>query len=286
MKLYHYTSATLLEAILDDALNNGLLKLPDGRLSEGIVWLTHDPLPYNHGLLDGTPLDEKGMASATQLVGKRPLNPATHDKRQVRITIDSDALDEGWMPFVEWAKAIGASSDYIRGMGLSAIDGIAAMDDKTFLAAVKNGVSREGTWYLVPNSISPARFESIEALVAGSYVPYAFEAHGRETLAKHGIVYPDAALLERLPSVGQPQHPFDRMTVCAFAPSASSTSHVRFRGFGQATIVELHCDGAMHAMGAARGDEILLRAWAYENLEAMMMLWEEAVAAARAYGKY
>lgn len=286
MKLYHHTSATLLESILDDALSIGHLTFPDRSIKDGVVWLTSDPLPYHHGLLDGTPLDADGMEAATRVQGARPTNAATHDKRQVRITVDSQSLSGNCVPFLLWSQSVDPSGAFGQAIGLSAIDGVNGMTDEEVIALAKAGVSREGTWYLMTSPIMPAQFEAIDAFINGAHVPYAFEDHGRASLANHGLIYPDSSVLASLPSIGAPAHPFDRFAVFAVAPTASSPPHGRFRGHGADTIVALDesCEVIMTATEHPYGP--VLSDWVRSHRDEMVRLWLAAADVARRYGAH
>jgi hypothetical protein len=286
MKLYHHTSATLLEAILDDALSKGHLTFPNGAIQDGVVWLTSDPMPHHHGLLDGTPLNAEGMMVAERVQGTRVTNSATHDKRQVRITLDSDSLGQRCVPFLLWAQTVDRSGSFGKAIGMSAIDGVNDMPDDAVIALLKAGVSREKTWYLVPEAILPTQFEALDAFVGGIHVPYDFEAHGRATLADHGLIYPGQDILRALPVVGAPMHPFDRFAVFAAAPTASTLPHVRFRGHGADAIVALDTECTIVATPTEHLYGPVLSDWVRNHRPAMEQLWSKAAEVARRYGAH
>ncbi|HGU1655623.1 TPA: hypothetical protein ACM7DB_004316, partial [Escherichia coli] len=55
MDLYHFTAIPMLHSILaSEGLREGYLTLYDGTILYNKVWLTTSPLPYGHGLCNGT----------------------------------------------------------------------------------------------------------------------------------------------------------------------------------------------------------------------------------------
>ncbi len=70
MDLYHFTAIPMLHSILaSEGLREGYLTLYDGTILYNKVWLTTSPLPYGHGLCNGTEKLSESEKSFMRRVG-------------------------------------------------------------------------------------------------------------------------------------------------------------------------------------------------------------------------
>ena len=98
MKLYHFTGVAMLHSILtSEGINKGYFQLSDGKMLYVHSWYTSYPLPYGHGLVDGTEVltktDKDFLLKAGGQDASSPIR-GTHNKRLIRLTVDSAWLKQ------------------------------------------------------------------------------------------------------------------------------------------------------------------------------------------------
>ncbi|MEH5231979.1 hypothetical protein PO488_25535, partial [Escherichia coli] len=93
MDLYHFTAIPMLHSILaSEGLREGYLTLYDGTILYNKVWLTTSPLPYGHGLCNGTEKLSESEKSFMRRVGNISESTSingTHNKKLIRLKIDT-----------------------------------------------------------------------------------------------------------------------------------------------------------------------------------------------------
>ncbi|MEL9717402.1 hypothetical protein J4X03_26045, partial [Escherichia coli] len=94
MDLYHFTAIPMLHSILaSEGLREGYLTLYDGTILYNKVWLTTSPLPYGHGLCNGTEKLSESEKSFMRRVGNISESTSingTHNKKLIRLKIDTE----------------------------------------------------------------------------------------------------------------------------------------------------------------------------------------------------
>jgi hypothetical protein len=144
MILYHFTALEYLDAIKAEGLTKGEVPLSPTDLLNA-VWLTADPSPKGHGLIDGRPLTEQERFVEYQRCGFMP--PAGSffpNKRAVRITVLIPSSDRNLYHWPKWGRKRLTPDWYER------------MD--------RVGSGKSKTWRVYFGTIPPSSFREIEIL--------------------------------------------------------------------------------------------------------------------------
>lgn len=281
MRLYHYTSVSLCETILSDSLRQGQLWLPDGSLRRDVGWLTTDPSPEGHGLLRGDEkLSDDSVRYMTLVQGFKPPNRRTLNKMQIRIGIDLDPnVEPTLMSFTEWCSR-NADMKYAKRLGLSAVMDLKGLSDHEIRQRMKTCPSKESTWWLSFYPIQPSAFCSVDFNTeAGGFVPYDFEAHGREVLRDDGFSFPSAETLASLRElVPSKTCRFEQTKASGFCRDPHAPPYVVIRGGGQQQLFEIESGKLVVSSGnRGAGDSPALQAWIRSHYDELMNCWRQAV---------
>lgn len=209
MRMYHYTSARMVDGILRSDLSMGHMNTPDGMLHQ-VVWLTTDPTAEGHGLTNGSELlSDRSMQYLKSVVGERPKNRQTTDKMKVRLTFDiPDAQMYQLIPFKEYCNSQGYGELFSKLTGLSCyIDTKKFRDKQQVKQAAKKIPTKEHTWWISFASISSSFVTAVELRDHdGNFRPYAFETLARAALEELGFYSPSTEALAELQSIVAPCH--------------------------------------------------------------------------------
>lgn len=231
MKLYHFTSVTLGESILSSAITNGHLMHTDNSMSHGVVWLTTDPRPGGHGLLRGNEkLDASQRLHNERATGMQTRNDVTHDKSQLRITVELDPeADPRLMSFMSYCKTY-ESKEWAKFYGLSCLVDIRRTPAKELQRLMRTASTKETTWWLSFNPVPTEAFVSVDFNVKGKFEPYDFERHGRAAMRRDGFAFPSPAALAEVAEIVQPLHRFEQPKALVFCEDPDKPPKVAVRG--------------------------------------------------------
>lgn len=193
--LYHFTSVELLHAILNSqGLNKGYLRLVDGQFLYGYTWLTTSPLPYGHGLVNGTEELTEHNREFMRQASRDSLTPdkirGTLNKQAIRITINYDWLKNQpeFESYIKLMRKLNQPKEYIKILGVEGLVDTKTLNDKQLLRWMKSDKTKETTWYVFNGVIPKEQFISIDFKESEySYVPYSFESHGRKVMEDSGF---------------------------------------------------------------------------------------------------
>jgi hypothetical protein len=276
MKLYHYTATSLGESILSSDISKGHLMHSDGRMSQGVVWLTTDPRPGGHGLTLGNERLTQSQVRHLQRVQGGPLrNHLTLDKTQLRITVELDpAQRRNLVAFTDYAKEY-ESKEYAKWYGVSCLVDMKSTPDKEIKRLMRVAQTKERTWWLSFGPVSPAEYVGVEFNVKGRFEPYDFERHGREAMREVGFVFPCAETLAEVADIVKPAHALERAKAFVICEDATKPAKVAVRGGGTIRAFEL-ASGELVA-GADDAQMRELRDWSRRHRDELEACWSEAV---------
>lgn len=245
MILYHYTSVAMAESILHSGLKPSTLTRGNGSIMYGVLWLTTDPTHWGHGLLTGKERPTESQKRYIERLQGRPMeNEAMADKTAVRIAVELDDDDPLLHSFVAWSK-VNERPMYARSMGLSALYDLNSLSDAQLKRAYKNARTKEGTWWLYFNALSPLRIVSVAALVDSAFVPYSFESHGRNVFREYGFAVVSQNSLTSLASLLPSTHEFDIAKAFCICTDSSARPTVVVRGGGYQFELDLETAAAL-----------------------------------------
>lgn len=275
MKLYHYTSTSLGEAILSDSISQGHLMHSDGTFSQGVVWLTTDPLPYAHGLTLGTEkMDASQIAHQERLAGAPLRNTRTQNKTELRFTVDLDPDATPWlMSFMEYCS-VNESKTWAKSFGLSCLTNLKTASDKELKRLLRHATTKETTWWLSFRPVSTEKIVAVDFNAGSQFVPYDFELHGRSALRRYGFVFPGEACLQQVADLVPAAHPFERPKAFVFCEDPSKPAKVAIRGGGVVRAFEIL--GAKPFVGEIDAIGATLQQWVMRHKDELMNCWQEA----------
>lgn len=274
MKLYHYTSAALAEGILSSSLSHGHLKRFNGKIITPVVWLTSDPNSEGHGLLTGDEKLTKKDVTYMEKVQGQLKNLTTHNKTQIRITIDIPDDTPTLQSFLEYCK-INEDVKFAKIMGLSCYLDFTSISDKKLLRAFKTMKTKESTWWLSWVPLSPNLFTAIDFNDAGTFVPYLFETQGREILLDYGLVVVSPNSLQSLAKFEHASHQFGQVKAVVFCDDPNSKPSVEIRRAGR--LLKFHINDQSLINGNLTDDIEEIKSWIRINSTELMNCWGVAV---------
>ncbi|HGG2161357.1 TPA: hypothetical protein ACJFRO_004286, partial [Escherichia coli] len=285
MDLYHFTAIPMLHSILaSEGLREGYLTLYDGTILYNKVWLTTSPLPYGHGLCNGTEKlsesEKSFIRRAGNMLDSAPIN-RTHNKKLIRLKIDSEWIKKqpGFCSYKKLMRALGQPKAYIKYVGAMGIEGARCMTNEQINKIMRKGNTKEDTWYIFNGVIPPSRIVSVEYMeTKDKYVPYDFESHGRDYIENSGI-YPISSLLLSNLNNAMQNITFLPGSVIAFCHKENSEENILFRH------VLFTCSISLRSFSVliATGDETsfythldILKSWVQKNAKELCQLFEKA----------
>lgn len=275
MKLYHYTAASMGEAILTEGLTKGHLLHGDDSIRQDLVWFTTDPSHEHHGLTLGTEALTPRHVAYQQRLSPTPLrNARTLNKTQLRITVEIDDDSPWLMSFVDYAKRRGESPRYIKAMGASCVLD-SNLPAKKYQQLLKSTPTKEATWWLYFGAVRPDAVKAVDFNVNGVFEPYSFEAHGRAALERYGFSAPSAAAQAQIPLIVQPAHPLEHPKALVFCEDPDKAPKVVIRGGGGVRAFEILSKAIF--VGPADRQAAELQAWVATHQAELMSCWERAV---------
>lgn len=276
MKLYHYTSVTLGEAILSDAIRHGHLMHSDGTMSQGVVWLTTDPRPHGHGLTLGTEkMDANAIAHQERVAGGPIRNSHTLDKTELRITVELAPNATPWlMPFMEYCK-VNEPKGWAKSFGVSCLTNMRTASDKELKRLLRHATTKETTWWLSFNPVATEAFVSVDFNVKGKFEPYDFERHGRTSMHRYGFTFPSPAALAEVAEIIAPSHRFEQPKAFVFCEDPNKPPKVAVRG--GSTVRAFEIGTRTLVVGADDDKSVALRAWIARHKDELQACWAEAV---------
>lgn len=287
MKLYHYTSVPLAEAIFSTSLRPGEYRTQKGTTFL-CVWLTENPTPEGHGLLTGEQLTEaqvEGLRDRGQAVP----NNSTHNKTQVRIELDASGLDmfsvdsghrpHGLIRYVEFSEMVGDDARFRKYMGLSCYCDMNTATNEQLSSLLENQPTQEGSWWLYFGEISPELFSSVSFMqTGGNATPYSFESHGRSAMESYGLHMASESALAELYQVLPRVSRFDTPQALAFCREHSSKPSISFQW--NKSLWEISLDGQYSTtvrVGKLPENLSLVIDWMSRNDGQLQALWSAAV---------
>lgn len=284
MDLYHFTGVPMLHGIMaSPGINRGYIVLADNSILQGWSWFTTSPLPYGHGLCDGTEIiTEKKREFIRRLSGNDKPVFELQNKRLIRIKIDADWLkkQEGFYSYINLMRELNQPKLLIK---YAAIDGWVDFDtlsDAEVKKWMKSPKTKEKTWYVFNGLVPSCRILSVEFMEkTNNYVPYDFEMHGRAIMEKTGLHAISESLLQSLNSVVHTQ--YLPGSVIAFCQEKESLPSIIFRNSSFFVAVELQTVSAIthHFDGneSFELDKNIILAWVSANKRALNELWQVSV---------
>lgn len=286
MKLYHYTSVPLAEAIFFSSLRFGQYQT-EKRGTFQCVWLTENPAPEGHGLLTGEQLTT-AQVEGLRNRGEAVSNNHTHDKTQVRIELDSSNLSSfsidakgrphGLIRYVELSRMVGDHDLYRKSMGLSCYCDMKTVTDEQLDYLMRNQPTQEESWWLYFGEISSELFSGVSFMQSGIATPYSLESHGRSVMETYGLhMASESALADLhqiLPHLGR----FDTPQALAFCRMHDSKPSISFQ-WGE-SIWDISLDGQYSTtlrLGELPENLSLVKDWMSSNDGQLQALWLAAV---------
>lgn len=284
MNLYHFTSTVLAEGIFSMGFLPGPHRTPDNRIAN-VTWFTKSGSPVKTGVCDGSEtMSESVMNEVERLTGKRPKNKTTHNKYQIRLSINESEIDERFERVTHWIRRYGGTSSYQKYLGLSAIYGddyLKSIDnDKLAKLTHKKHTSDEKNWYVTEHSLIPHTIKTVEFLENNHYVPYDFMRHGIPSLNSSGIIVVPTGISHDLTSRIPIQHDFDTPQVRLFCGHPSNDIAFAIQSFGTKIVVR---PGDNFEISRKEGPSDLelsdntIISWANDNRDVLYDCWQQAV---------
>lgn len=276
MKLYHYTSVTLGEAILSDSISQGHLTHANGEISHGVAWFTTDPNPAGHGLLRGDEVFTRSQRAHQERVTGRPLrNNVALDKTAIRIAVDVDpATNPRLMSFMDYAKKY-ESKDWAKVMGLSAIVDLGKLTAKDIKKLIRTASTKETTWWVSFGPVTAEHFVGVDFNTGGGkFVPYEFEAQGRKAMLACGFAAPDQAAQAGIAEIVRPAHALERPKALVFCDDPAKAPKVVVRGGGTTRGFEI--EGGRQIVGTECEETAPLQQWIAKHEDQLQANWREA----------
>ncbi|WP_410529621.1 hypothetical protein H0S68_25025 (plasmid) [Serratia sp. AXJ-M] len=284
MNLYHYTGVTMLHGILtSEGINRGYLQLSDGKMLYGHSWYTTSPLPYGHGLSDGTEmLNQNDKDFARKAAGGLASDTvhSLHNKRLIRLSVDTTWLkqQEGFYSFRQILRHYGQSALYGKALAVSGWVDQRTLSDTELLRWMKSPKLKHDTWYVHTGTLPPDRILSVEYMEKPDiYVPYDFELHGRRQLEKSGFFCITASENNELNTAASNTHylPGSIFVIC---PHPDAPPAITFRKSGGILVLSINNGKKLQEEGVAFSEEAVnkLSTWAMNKTDSLMGLWEKS----------
>lgn len=278
MRLFHYTSAALADAILISDLSRGHMNTPEGIIGP-VVWLTTDPKAEGHGLTNGAEtLTDRNIAYLEKVQGKKPKNRKTSDLTKIRLTFDIPEDDMLQLQrFTEYCDAMpnGKGKLFAKRTGLSCYVSLVTTEEKRLKAMMKSQPTKEQTWWISFLPVS-ARFITavdIRDATTGAYRPYDFEAFGRGAMGELGFFAPSLSALQELGTIVRPLHPLGYTKALTFCPTPDATPTAIIRGGGTDFLYEIE---AGKSLTATEAYDPQLSTWVVKYRAELMDAWAQA----------
>lgn len=238
MKLNHYTSLTLARGIFTRGFIAGNYYTEhDGLLDSVVVWLTNSMDASGHGLPDGSDFSEAQIEVMLRR-GEKPKNNTSHNKRAIKIVVDTDRLKKfnkkkpnagGLISFLDFSKYLNESPSFGKSLGARGLFPERIDLSKTEIIKMAQGLkTKENTWYVHVGPIEPSCISAVEGLAEGVYTPFDFEMHGRPELLKSGIHPTPAELSNELSNLWGDSKPFEIPMVSCFCANPDEAANVGF----------------------------------------------------------
>ena len=273
MKLFHFTSVSLAEAILSSSISQGHFSHADGTMTRPVVWLTTDPSHQGHGLTTGKELITSGEAKYSERVqGGRLRNTKTLDKTRIRIAVDLDPSTDGSLvSFVDYCGR-NETKFYAKVMGISGLYRLQDLTDKQFLQLKKSSKTKETTWWLRWRPILPETFAAVEYNDGGKFVPYSFEKHGRQAMEDIGFTFVSEPAHNELSEIIPAGNRFELPKALVLCAEADTEPQVAIRGAHRTSIYSIesgHCVQDTHDPFSS-----LLEGWVSRHRDELMECWK------------
>ncbi len=276
MRLYHYTSASLVDSILVSDLSKGHMNTWRDGIISPVVWLTTDPSGEGHGLTNGTEtLSDQNMDYSERVNGARPKNRRTHDKMKVRLSFDipNDEMLQ-LQRFTEYCDRLPDGKAFAKRTGLSCYIDVTRADPKKIKAMMKTQPTKEKTWWISFLPVAARFISAVELRGAkGQYHPYDFESLVRPAMEELGFFCPSAESLRELQKIVRPLHPLGDAKALVICPKPGLTPTVIVRGNGVDRLYKIET-GDAHK-GTADADP-LLSTWIENYRGELMDVWQRA----------
>jgi hypothetical protein len=275
MRLYHYTSAAMADAILLSDLSNGHMRTPEGVIGP-VVWLTSDPKAEGHGLLNGTEtLTDRNMDHLEKLQGKRPQNRTTSDKMKVRLTFDIPENEMHQLQrFIDYWDCRPGGKRFAKWTGVSCYIDTATANHKRVQAMMKSHPTKEKTWWISFLPVSARFITAVELRGAdGAYHPYDFEKLVRPALGELGFFAPSAKALQELQTSVKPKHPLGYIKALVICFNSDATPIVGIRDGGSDLLYEIETGKSLTDTMAY---EPQLSDWVATHRTDLMEAWAQA----------
>lgn len=238
MKLNHYTSFTLARGIfLRGFIIGNYYTEHDGRLDAVVVWLTSSTDASGHGIPDGSDFS-KAQLEAMVRNGEKPKNNTSHNKRAIKIVIDTNQLKKfnkkkpksgGLISFLEFSKYLNESPVFAKSLGARGLFPELIDRSRSEIIKMAQGLkTKESTWYVHVGPIEPTCISSVQGLAEGVYTPFDFELHGRPELLESGIHAAPADLSNELNSLWGHLKPFEIPLASCFCQNPDEAPSVGF----------------------------------------------------------
>jgi hypothetical protein len=238
MKLNHYTSFTLARGIFTRGFIAGNYYTEhDGLLDSVVVWLTSSTDASGHGLPDGSDFSEAQIEVMLRN-GEKPKNNTSHNKRAIKIIIDTDRLKKfnkkkpnagGLISFLDFSKYLNETTSFGKSLGARGLFPERIDLSRTEIIKMAQGLkTKESTWYVHVGPIEPSCISAVEGLAEGVYTPFDFELHGRPELLKSGIHPTPAELSNELSNLWGDRKPFEIPLASCFCANPDEAPNVGF----------------------------------------------------------
>lgn len=275
MRLYHYTSAALVDNILISDLSMGHMNTREG-IIRPVVWLTADPKAEGHGLTNGTEtLTEGNKDHIEKVQGKRPKNRRTSDKMKARLTFDIPENEMCQLQrFTEYCDGILDGKLFAKWTGVSCYIDVATADEKRVMAMMKSQPTKEKTWWISFLPISSRFITAVEFRgTDGAYYPYDFEKLVRPALGELGFFSPSPEASRKLLTIVKPLHPLGYTKALVICAGPDATPRAAIRGGGTDLIYEIETGKRLTDAAAY---EPQLSEWIATHRAELMDAWAQA----------
>lgn len=284
MKLYHFTGVALLHSILtSEGINKGYFHLSDGKMLYGHSWYTSYPLPYGHGLVDGTEvLTESDKEFLIKAAGGDAHGPVrgVHNKRLIRLTVDSAWLkqQDTFYPFKKLLRKYEQPSVWATILAVQGWVNPDNLSDSELKRWTKSPKLKHETWYIHTETLPIERILSIEFMEKPDvYVPYDFELHGRSELEKAGLYSITSQQFNELNGISQ-EEGFTGGEVFVICPNPDAVPTIVFRKRNSAHVFAIDDGRFMMSQGTPFVSESLktISEWVKKNSDQLMDLWNNS----------
>lgn len=225
-------------------------------------------------------------------IGRPVKNSSTHNKYLIRLQLEADALSKwklngseptGLIPYVKFSKLLGESNLFRKYMGLSGLVDLATLSDDELRRHMARTKTRENTWWLYFGNIPVDLIEEVTFKTSKGYVPYEFEAHGREEFNKVGLHMVSKSALDELQKICAPRNRFDIPQAAVYCATAKSQPTVAFQAGGAAWDIDLVTFTSNLRAGELPANIDAVVDWTKAHKEELNALWPAAV---ETYNRY